>query len=224
MNIFNVIVIPVVIALFFLLKQVKFEKGLLYSVLGAFLIASLLWIYEFILYKTIHQLVEPSFGYLYGYSLLRETLIPILTALLFYWLLRGSFWKKNLDISLGQLLLYFGTIFFILGIGENLYNRFDTDLYQVIYSPLQRLILVFGSAFILNYAEKMANRVSALFIALTIPVFASLFSLSYALFYSLNGVYLLVTIPLLLLVPLMFIIFDSELKDKTLKSRHGPIL
>lgn len=184
MNIFSWVLIPSVLSIYWLGRSLVWKKDYLFAVAAALLVATFIFVVEFFISWGSARSLNPFFVNLYFYSLKRETLLPILLLLCGFWFFRGSLWKKNEEITFIPILLYTSIIFYSCGLAENIYNKYDSDFYQIILNPINKLLLLFFSAQMLALAECLNNRIVALLVALTIPLYGMGLSFSYACWYS----------------------------------------
>lgn len=207
MNIFSWLLIPFVFYLFFTFRADFKRPTLVYALIAALATATLIFIIEFFISWGSVRSVLPTFGKLFLYALKRESLVPLIISLLAFWLFRGSLWDKNNHYSFSANFIFFGIIFFIIGLGENLYNRFDSDFYQIICAPIIRLSMALVASYLLTVAESLNFRVGALLLGLSVLVYGALTSLGYGFFYSRMGIYLLPVMAFVIIVPLLLYLF-----------------
>lgn len=220
MNIFSWVLIPVVFYLFFLRRSDFRDSALFYALIAGLITATVIYIVGFFISWGSIRSVLPTFWKLFFYALKRETVVPLIIALLGFWLFRGSLWEKNNDYSFSANFIFFGVIFFIIGCGENLYNRYDSDIYQIICAPLFRLSIVFVASYLLAIAESLSLRAVSLLLVFCLLIYGSLCSLGYAFFYSRNSLWLLLILGFAFIIPLsLFLFLPKQYGAKGLISR-----
>lgn len=210
MNIFSWVLIPSVVLIYWWGRSLLWKKDYWFAVAAGCLAASFIFVVEFFISWGSTRSVSPFFLDLYFYSWKRETLLPIVFLLLWFWLFRGALWKKNEEITFLPILLYTSIIFYSAGLAENLYNRYDSDFYQIILNPINKLLLVFFTAQMLSVAESLNNRIAALLVALTVPLYGMMLSFSYGCWYSNHKIEILLIFSLMILIVLLSLLFSSE--------------
>lgn len=176
----------------------------------------LFYAFEFPFSWTRLKGTDPAWKNAFAVSLFSDSLFPACLTAFFYWIFRGSFFKRNPLIRFSSLFLYFSLFAYLTTLTKTVYVRYEPSLYGTLVVPLFWLGFAVTASLIFFLAEQFRSVWSSVLIVCLHPVYALLASAAFAFhFVGRGGIAGLMLLPAFAVPLLLFIVFMQTFVGKS---------